>query len=228
VQIVDLGKQLPDTEASRADVARIWDEARRKATDPTKQQQFVRDRLEKLVERQKAGAALPNRGGAPAAENAAPRADRAKPNHEPESWLDEISRLTKQLPDGEAQQLWIDARLYGPADVARSRMWVKDRLEKLVAKHKANGTLRKPDDAAPPPYGEPPSTDEESLALQIIDLAVQLPDDDVKQIWAEARRKESDTIKQWQLAQQQLETLIAKHKADGTSPKPNAEPPDKK
>jgi hypothetical protein len=55
------------------------------------------------------------------------------------------------LSDDEVQQVWAEARLKGPNDPVQAMLWVKGRLEKLVAKHKAEGTLPKPKSDPPDP-----------------------------------------------------------------------------
>ena len=140
----------------------------------------------------------------------------------------QISLLESELSDDEVRQVWAEARLKGPNDAVKALLWVKGRLEKLVAKHKADGTLRMPEAEAPAAGDAPPKTDSDSLVAQILHLGLQLPEDEVKQAWAEARRKERDPVKQRQSVKDQLEKLVAKHKADGILPKPKSEPPDSK
>ena len=112
----------------------------------------------------------------------------------------------------------------------RQRLRVKQQLEKLVAKHKADGTLPRPaaDDAAPVPNGAARATDEDTLVLQILHLGQQLPEAEVKQVWDEARRKEPDPAKQRLWVKEQFQKLIAKHKADGTLPNAKPGPTDPK
>ncbi len=182
VQIVDLGKQLPNSDAMRAAEARIWDEAGRKTRDPAKQQEFVRDQFEKLVATYKATGTLLKPGNAPATPGAAAL------NPVPESLFDQIARLGLQLPDGEARQAYADAAREFPKDTAKQSVWIKDRLEKLVAKHKADGTLRKPGGAVAADDASR-RADADSLAAQILQLGSQLPEDEVKQVWDERATK---------------------------------------
>jgi hypothetical protein len=223
VQIVELGKQLPNDEVSRA-----WDDARRKERDTTKQWELVRDQLKKLVAKHAAEGTLRIPGAAEATDRpqiATPNARPAEANAIPESPLEQISRLSAQLPDKEVQQVYVDARLNGPNDPAQAREWVKRRLEKLVAKHKADGTLVKPEEVEPVPGNAPPDPNANALPLEILRLGQQLPEDEVKQVWVEARRKERDQTKQWEIVRDQLRVLVAKHADDGTLQKPKSDPP---
>ncbi len=139
-------------------------------------------------------------------------------------------RLSQQLPENEVQQVWAEAKLKAPSDPEKARQWVAGRLERLIAKRKADGTLRTPgaDDLAPTADRAAPQPDQDALVGQILHLGLQLPGDEVKQVWGEARRKEPNPAKQRLWVKDQLEKLIAKHEADGTLPKPKSDPPDKK
>jgi hypothetical protein len=219
-QLEQLRRQLPT-----AEVEAVQSQALAKPFKNAEQMMLWKKvEFEKLLAKHKAEGTLVRPDSAAAEPTAT--AQSAGPSaavRTPESWQDQLSRLTSELPGDEVQQVLVDARLNGPADVAKQREWVKRRLEKLIAKHKADGTLRKPnaDDAAP-------TADPESLVTEILHLGLQLPEDEVKHVWAEARRKETDTVKQRIYVKDQLEKLIAKHKADGSLPKPKPDSPDSK
>ena len=146
----------------------------------------------------------------------------------------QIVELGKQLPDDAATKAWA-AQLWDEArrkrrEPAAQQEYVRDQLEKLVAKYKADGTLPKPKpgDAVTGTDDAGPAADQDALVLQILHLGLQLPEAEVKQVWDEARRRERDPVKQREWAKEQMEKLIAKHKADGTLPKPKSDPPDPK
>ncbi len=84
---------------------------------------------------------------------------------------------------------------------------LKEEYQAAIDKHKADGTFNPP--AKP-------------LIVQIVELGKQLPNDEVSRVWDDARRKERDTTKQWELVRDQLKKLVAKHAAEGTLRKPGA------
>jgi hypothetical protein len=222
-QLEDLGHQLTGKEQSD-----ILVQARKKKFATSEQTQlWMKAQYETLIAKHKADGTAVKPGGAVATpEGDVPKVSRAEPNRIPESWLDQISRLGSELPDDEVKQVWAEARLKGPTDPAKMREWVREHLEKLVTKHKTDGTLPSVEKVVPDSGDTPPTTDRNSMVTDILHLGLQLPDDEVKQVWTDARRKESDPVKQRQLVKDQLEKLIAKHKADGTLPKPKSQPPD--
>jgi hypothetical protein len=115
---------------------------------------WLKDEYEKAIAKHKTEGAAPKAGstakpGSTARPEAAPPAPAAPKPPAPQSIMCQILHLAEQLPDNEVQQVWTDARREGPNDPAKARLWVRDRMADLVAKHKADRTLAKPKSEAP-------------------------------------------------------------------------------
>ena len=137
----------------------------------------------------------------------------------------QVEILARKLPDAEVERIWADANQHDESPEKRYSR-VRDALQNSLARPHA-GPNPPTVETPPVPYvgRRPPEADTDSLVLQILHLGLQLPEGEVKQVWAEARRKTTDETKQREYVRDQLEKLVAKRKADGTLPKAKPEAP---
>jgi len=93
------------------------------------------------------------------------------------------------LSDDEVRQVWAEARLKGPNDAVKALLWVKGGWKSWSPSTRRMGHCGCPKRKRRLPAMHRPRPIRIRWSAQILHLGLQLPEDEVKQAWAEARRK---------------------------------------